>query len=299
MEWLNYHHLLYFWTVAKRGSVVAACDELKLRQPTISAQIQALEESIGEKLFDRTGRKLVLTETGKTVYKYAEQIFMLGRELTDVMKGRPVDHVHQLVVGINEVVPKSVAYRLLKIAFELPEQVHLVCKEDSAERLIADLAIHNVDMVISDSPLVSSALVKGYSHLLGECGVSFLAVEKLAAKYKKQFPKSLEGAPMLLPLEHSSLRGQIESYFQSQDITPKVVAEFADSALLKLFGAEGHGVFVVPTAIEAEVQSNYGVDLIGRVSTIRERFYLITASRKIKNPVVQSITEAAKDILKD
>jgi LysR family transcriptional activator of nhaA len=299
MEWLNYHHLLYFWTVAKKGSVVAACDELKLRQPTISAQIQSLEESIGEKLFERTGRKLVLTETGKTVFKYAEQIFSLGRELTDVMKGRPVDHVHQLVVGINEVIPKSIAYRFLKIALNLKEKVHLICKEDTADRLFADLAIHNVDMVISDEPLTSAASVKGYSHLLGECGVSFVGVKELASKYRKNFPLSIHEAPILLPLENSSLRGQVISFLHGQDIHPKIIAEFTDSALLKLFGSEGHGIFVVPTAIEEEVIAQHNLEVIGRVTSIKERFYLITASRKIKNPVVQAITDVAKDILKD
>ena len=299
MEWLNYHHLLYFWTVAKKGSVVAACDELKLRQPTISAQIQALEDSIGEKLFDRTGRKLILTEMGKTVFKYAEQIFSLGRELTDVVKGRPVDKTHQLVVGINDVVPKFIAYRLLDICLSLKEKVHLVCKEDSAERLFADLAMHNVDMVISDSPLTSAANIKGFSHLLGESGVSFVASKDIASKYKKNFPQSLHGAPFLHSLENSSVRGQIESYLHALEIHPHIIAEFEDSALLNLFGSQGHGIFVIPTAIESEVNAQYGIEIIGRVPTIRERFYLITPSRKIKNPLVQAITEVAKDLLKD
>ena len=299
MEWLNYHHLLYFWTVAKKGSVIAACEELRLRQPTISAQIQSLEDSIGEPLFERIGRKLILTETGKTVYKYADQIFSLGRELLDVVKDRPVNKTHQLIVGVNDVVPKLIAHKILKIAFTLKEKTHLVCREDSAEQLLADLAIHNIDLVISDAPIGTTANIKGFSHFLGECGVSFMAHGKLADRYRRNFPASLQNAPMLLPTENTSIRGQIDSFLHANDIYPEIVAEFQDSALLSMFGAGGEGIFIVPTAIEKDIQRQYGVEVIGRVPSIKERFYLITISRKIKNPAVQAISEAAKEFLLD
>lgn len=297
MEWLNYHHLFYFWTVARRGSVVAACAELKLRQPTVSAQVQALEAHIGEKLFDRIGRKLVLTETGRVVFRYAEQIFQLGSELIDVLHERPRDRPVELVVGITDVVPKLIAYRLIQPALVLKEKVKLVCREDATEKLLTELAMHNVDIIISDSPVGASTNVRAYSHLLGECGITFVASQELAEKYRKNFPQSLHQAPMLLPTDNTSIRGQLDMWFHSHDIVPETVGEFEDSALQNMFGKEGRGVFIVPTAIEKEVKKQYEVDVIGRAPTIKERFYLITVSRKIKNPAVIAISEAAKSVL--
>ena len=297
MNRLNYHHLLYFWTVAKKGSIVAACAELELRQPTVSAQIQALEEDIGEKLFDRVGRRLFLTEAGRTVFRYAEQIFSLGTEMIEVMSGKTGATQQHLVVGINDVVPKFITHRLLKVALHLKQKVHLVCKEDSADRLFAELAIHNIDLVISDAPIKSTNNIKGYSHFLGESGVSFMAASDLAKKYKKNFPKCLHGAPLLLPTSDTSLRGQIDEYFHRRGIEPNIIAEFADSALLNMFGSEGEGIFVVSSAIEKEVKQVYGVDVIVRVPSIKERFYLITVSRQIKNPAVQAISALARKSL--
>lgn len=297
MEWLNYHHLLYFWTVARRGSVVAACEELKLRQPTVSAQIQSLEESLGEKLFDRIGRKLVLTETGKIVFRYAEKIFHLGSELVDVVKDRPINNTIELVVGITDVVPKLIAYRLLQPALSSSERVKIVCREERTEKLLAELAIHNVDIIISDSPLAAGGHVRAYNHFLGECGATFMAAPKLAEKYRKNFPKSLNKAPMLLPIENTSIRSQIENWLHAEDLHPEVVGEFEDSALQKVFGMEGTGIFIVPTAIEREVKKQFEVEVVGRANSIRERFYLITVSRKIKNPAVMAICEGAKEHL--
>ncbi len=293
-EWLNYHHLLYFWTVARRGSVVAACEELKLRQPTISAQIQALETNLGEKLFDRVGRKLVLTEMGKVVYRYAEQIFNLGSELLDVVRDRPVNNTIELVVGIADVVPKLIAYRLLEPVLGMKERIKLVCREERSDKLLGELALHNVDIVISDTSLSGGVNVRAYSHFLGECGVTFMAESKLAEKCKKNFPASLTGMPILLPTVNTSIRGQIDLWLHSHDIHPEVVGEFEDSALQNMFGKEGGGVFVVPTAIEREVRKQYEVEILGRVNAIKERFYLITVSRKIKNPAVIAICEGAK-----
>ncbi|MBM3278103.1 MAG: transcriptional activator NhaR [Candidatus Handelsmanbacteria bacterium] len=293
MEWLNYHHLLYFWTVAREGSVARACQRLHLSQPTISGQLRALEESLGEKLFARQGRGLVLTEVGRTVYSYADEIFSLGRELMDNLKDRPTGRPLRLSVGIADVVPKLIAYRLLEPALALPERVHVVCHEDKPDRLLAELAVQGVDLVLSDAPLSPAMRIRAFSHLLGECGVCFFAVPKLAATYRRRFPASLTGAPLLLPTDNTALRRSLEQWFDQHGLRPHVVGEFEDSALLKVFGQTGAGLFVAPAAIERELRLQYGVVVVGRVEQIRERFYAISAERRVKHPAVVAISEAA------
>lgn len=293
MEWLNYHHLLYFWTVAREGSVARACQRLHLTQPTISGQLRALEESLGEKLFARQGRGLVLTEVGRTVYSYADEIFSLGRELMDNLKDRPTGRPLRLSVGIADVVPKLIAYRLLEPALALPERVHVVCHEDKPDRLLAELAVQGVDLVLSDAPLSPAMRIRAFSHLLGECGVCFFAVPKLAATYRRRFPASLTGAPLLLPTDNTALRRSLEQWFDQHGLRPHVVGEFEDSALLKVFGQTGAGLFVAPAAIERELRLQYGVVVVGRVEQIRERFYAISAERRVKHPAVVAISEAA------
>ena len=294
MEWLNYHHLLYFWTVAREGSVARACQRLHLSQPTISGQLRVLEEALGEKLFARQGRGLVLTEVGRTVYSYADEIFSLGRELMDNLKDRPTGRPLRLSVGIADVVPKLIAYRLLEPALKLPERVHVVCREDKPERLLAELALHGVDLVLADAPLSPSMRIRAFSHLLGECGVCFFAVPALAAVYRRRFPASLAGAPMLLPTDNTTLRRSLDQWFDAQGLRPQVVGEFEDSALLKVFGQTGAGLFAAPAAIEREVRKQYGVVVVGRVEEIRERYYAISAERRLKHPAVVAISEAAQ-----
>jgi LysR family transcriptional activator of nhaA len=301
MEWLNYHHLLYFWVTAREGSVTRASEQLYLSQPTISAQIRALERSLGEKLFLKSGRNLVLSEIGRVVFRYAEEIFSLGRELTDTLKdrthnrslGRPV----RFQVGIADVVPKLVAYRILEPALRMTEPVHIICKEDKPERLLAELAVHEVDLVLTDAPMNSSVRVKAYNHLLGECGVTIFALPKQASAYKRKFPRSLDGAPFLLPTENTSLRRSLDQWFESQNIRPAVVGEFEDNALLKVFGQTGLGLFAAPSAIEAEIHEQYGVQVVGRIKTVRERFYAISVERKLKHPAVVAISETARQEL--
>jgi len=293
MEWLNYHHLLYFWTVAREGSVARACQRLHLSQPTISGQLRALEESLGEKLFARQGRGLVLTEVGRTVYSYADEIFSLGRELMDNLKDRPTGRPLRLSVGIADVVPKLIAYRLLEPALALSERVHVVCREDKPNRLLAELALHGVDLVLADAPLSPAMRIRAFSHLLGECGVCFFAVPKLAAAYRRRFPASLTGAPLLLPTDNTTLRRSLDQWFDQHGLRPQVVGEFEDSALLKVFGQTGTGLFVAPAAIERELRLQYGVVVVGRVEQIRERFYAISAERRLKHPAVVAISEAA------
>jgi LysR family transcriptional activator of nhaA len=297
MEWLNYHHLLYFWTVAKEGSIAKACEKLRLAQPTISGQLRLLEETLGEKLFTRVGRGLAMTEVGQVVYRYADEIFGLGRELQDVLKGRPRGRPLRLLVGISDLVPKLIAYRILQPALSMPEPVQLVCHEDTPERLLADLAEHRLDVVLSDGPVTSMIRVKAFNHLLGTCGVTLFCASSIAASYRKNFPVCLDGAPILLPTEGSSLRRSLDQWFDSENIRPKVVGEFKDSALLKTFGQAGAGIFPAPSAIEKEVCDHYKVGIVGHPESVIERFFAISVERKLKHPAVVTISEAARDKL--
>ncbi len=293
MEWLNYHHLLYFWVVAKEGSIAKASEELRLAQPTISGQIHALEEALGEKLFNRVGRGLTLTDMGRVVYRYAEEIFSLGRELMDTVKDRPSGRPIRLQVGIANVVPKLIAHRILEPALRLDQKVRVMVREDTSEALLAQLATHGLDLVISDSTL-GNVKVKAYSHLLGESGVTFFASPNLAKKFRKRFPQSLDGADLLLPSDNTSVRRALDTWFESQGLRPVIVGEFDDTALMTTFGQNADGIFPAATALEREVQKQYGVQVIGRTDAVRERYFAISAERKLKNPAVIAITEGAR-----
>ncbi len=297
MEWLNYHHLLYFWTMARQGSLARASAELRLAQSTISGQIRALEDSLGEKLFARRGRRLVLTEMGRVVFRYAEEIFSLGRELRDAVKGRPVGRPLSLMVGVADVVPKLVARRLLEPALKLPEPVRLICREDKPERLFAELAVHNLDIVLADAPIDPSIRIRAFNHLLGECGIVFFGTAKLAAAHRRNFPESLDGAPVILPTENTTLRRSLDQWFAARGIRPRVVGEFEDSALLKVFGQVGMGLFPASSVIADEVQRQYQVRPVGRLDEVRERFYAISVERKLKHPAVIAISEEARQKL--
>lgn len=294
MEWLNYHHLLYFWAVAREGGLVPAGKLLRLSHPTLSAQVHALEERLGLTLFDRVGRKLVLTEEGRVVYRYAEEIFALGRELLATAKGRVEGRAPVLRVGIVDVVPKLVVRRLLEPALALPTPVRLVCQEDTQERLLADLALHALDVVIADAPVPPGSPVRAFTHALGETGVSLFAAPALAKTLERKFPQSLAGAPVLLPLEGLALRRGLDEWFARHGLRPKVVGEFADSALLKQYGADGLGVFAAPTAVAGEVEDQYGVRTLGEVDGVRERFYALTVERKLTHPAVVALTAGAR-----
>lgn len=297
MEWLNYHHLLYFWTVAKAGSVTRACQELRLAQPTISGQLRALEESLGEKLYTRVGRRLVLTEVGQIVYEYADEIFSLGRELSDVLKGRPRGRAVRLVVGISDLMPKLVAYRILQPALNLQTPVHLICHEDQPDRLLLRLAAHELDLVLSDAPAHSAVRARVFSHLLGSSGMALFASPPLAVRFRKDFPARLDGAPFLMPMQNSTSRRTLDQWFDSQGIRPLVIGEFQDRALLNVFGQAGVGIFASPAAVEHQVRKYYRVALVGRLDTAREEFYAISAERRIKHPAVAAISEAARESL--
>ncbi len=294
MHWLNYHHLYYFWLVARNGSIARAAEQLQLAHPTISKQIHQLEASFDDKLFNRVGRNLVLTEFGQTVFRYAEEIFSVGRELQDTVKGRPSDRRLRFVAGMTDVMPKLIAHELLKPAFELSDEVHVICHEGRHDDMIADLAVHRLDIVLSDAPVSPTVHVRAYNHLLGECGLTFFAKADLAAKYQRKFPSSLDGAPLLVPTEKTTLRRDMEQWFDSEDFRPKIVGEFEDSALMKVFGQDGMGLFPASTAIEKEVCRQYSVKVVGRIDAVRERYYAISVERRLKHPAVVAICESAR-----
>ena len=297
MEWLNYHHLLYFWTVVKEGGVAQAAKALRLAPPTISGQVRALEGSLELKLFDRVGRKLELTEAGRMVFHYADEIFNLGGELLDTIKGRPTGRPIRLRVGVSDVLPKLLCHDLLEPALRLPEPVQIVCHGDKTERLLAALAVQSLDLVLSDVPVGGNIKVRAFNHLLGECGLTFLATPDLARKYRRGFPKSLEGAPLLVPTGENLVRRSLDHWFESIGVRPHFVAEFDDSGLLKSFGQGGEGIFGVPSVVEAGVRKQYGVHIVGRTDEVIERFYAITAERRIKHPAAVAISESARQKL--
>jgi LysR family transcriptional regulator, transcriptional activator of nhaA len=295
MEWLNYHHLLYFWMVAREGSVVRASKELHLAHPTISGQIHRLEEVLGEKLFVRKGRDLVLTDAGRVAYRYADEIFTLGREFLDTIKGRSTGRPLRLVVGVSDVISKSIVHRILAPAFQLDEQIQVICRQDrSIEAFMADLAVHAVDVILADAPAGIGTSVRAFSHPLGECGSVVFAAPVLAKSLRPGFPDSLNGAPLLLPAASSTLRRALDEWFDARDMRPRIVAELDDSALATVLGEAELGAFVVPDVVEAEIRRRYKVHVVGRLKELRQRFYAISIERKIRHPAVMAICEVAR-----
>lgn len=290
---LNFKHLSYFHAVAKAGAVNRAAEKLHLTPQTLSGQLTLFEQRLGVTLFRRTGRRLELTDAGRLALSYADEIFQVGSELEEMLRNRNGERPFLFRVGIADVVPKSIAYRLLAPALALPEQVHMVCHEDKFERLLAELSIHRLDMVLADMPLPPGIDVKGYSHRLGECGLTFFAAHGLAARLNGEFPHLLNGAPLLIPGENSAVRGPLLRWLGGQDIYPRIVGEFDDGALMKSFGQAGAGVFPAPTAIAGEVAAQYGVAPLGRTEAVKERFFLITVERKISHPAALAVSEAA------
>jgi len=294
MEWVNYHHLLYFWLVAREGSLARASAELRLAQSTVSKQIHLLEQQLGQQLFAKSGRRLALTESGKIAFGYADEIFGLGREMMDTLRDQKPGAAQRLTVGIADVVPKMVAERVLEPAYAQGEPIRLVCREDEPARLLSDLALHELDLVLTDTPASPSARPQVFNHFLGESRVGFFGRAELVARHRGHFPESLHGAPVLLPLENTALRRSLERWFLSKGIRPKVVGEFEDSALLKVFGLRGAGLFPASLVISKEVQEQYKVKLAGVADGVHERLYAVTVQRRITHPVVVAICETAK-----
>jgi LysR family transcriptional activator of nhaA len=294
MEWVNYQHLLYFWTVVRAGGISKASDELRLTPPTISAQLRTLEDSLGEKLLIRSGRNLKPTEMGHLVYQYADEIFSLGRELLGAVKQRPSGRPARLVVGIDDVLPKEIAYRLIKPALSLRTPVRILCREASLERLVADLAVHELDVVLSDAPATPSLNIRAYNHLLGDCGITFVGTPKVVGLCKGKFPRSLHGAPVLLPTNDTAIRRNLDQWFDAVGIRPVVVGEFEDYALLRVFGAGGTGIFPVPSVLDDQFRRNFGMRRIGEVQSVRSSFYAISIERRVNHPAVAAICETAR-----
>jgi LysR family transcriptional regulator, transcriptional activator of nhaA len=299
VEWLNYHHLLYFWVVAKEGSVAAASKELRLAQPTISTQIHQLEKVLGKKLFTRRGRGLALTEDGQTTFRYADEIFSLGQELVQSLEGNPPHgggaKQLRLVVGVSDVLAKSIVHKILTPAFELQDQIRIVCRENrSVDAFMGELAAHTVDVVLADAPAGPGTTVRAFSHPLGECGLSFFAAPKLARSCRRNFPRSLDGVPFLSPCSDSTLCRSLNEWFDSLDIRPKIVAELDDSALTQVLGEAGLGVFAVADVVANEIKRRFAVQLVGHTRDVRQRFYAISVERKIKHPGVAAICEIAR-----
>jgi LysR family transcriptional activator of nhaA len=297
LDRLNYQHLLYFWTVIREGSLASAAVKLSLAHQTISEQIHTLEDALGERLLIRQGRRLVLTDTGRVVYDYAEEIFSLGRELMDSVKGRRSGQSMRLVVGIVDALPKLIARKLLLPAQLLDQPVRLLCREGRPERLSAELAVHSLDVVLSDSPLSGQPSIKAFHHLLGESPISFFVGPKHVAKYRRGFPRSLNGAPFLLPSENTPMRRALTQWFDDNDIHPNILAEFEDSALLKAFGQDGDAVFPGHKVIAKDIEQQHHVKKIGDVNSVKERFYAITVQKRLKHPAVIAILQTAREDL--
>ncbi len=298
MEWLNYHHLLYFWAVAREGSIAKAAEVLFVAQPTISTQIKSLEKSLGQKLLQRSGRGLVLTEVGQIVYGYADDIFSLGQEMMSSLKQRPSGRPLRLAVGVVDSLPKLVTREILKPVFKRRKRsTHVICREGKIDPLLAELAMHRLDIVLCNEPIRAQASVKSYNHLLGESGISFFAAPKLATKLKRGFPQSLDGAPALLPTDNTSLRRKLDRWFQANGIQPMLLGEFEDLALMKAFASEGHGFTAIHTVIQSEISSSHGIKPIGDAEGCSDEFYAVSVERKLHHPAVIAITEQARDRL--
>lgn len=297
MRHLNYSHLLYFWTVAREGSIAKASEALHLTPQTISGQLRLLDESIGERLFVRAGRRLVLSEMGQLVFQYADEIFSLGGELAQVVRGKAPGLPLTFNVGIVDSIPKLITYRVIEPVINLNEPMRLRFHEATLENLLSELAVHRLDMVLSDKPVPPGLNVRAYHHLLGASGVTIFGAPALAKRYRRDFPASLSGAPMLLPVHQQALRHQLDAWFESENIAPLSAGEFDDSALMKVFGQFGVGLFAGPTAIEDEICRTYHVNSLGRVPSVQERFYAITPERKLKHPAIVSIMARAREAI--
>ena len=293
MEWLNFHHLRYFWTVARKGGVRKAADELHVSQPSISAQLRLLEDSLGEKLFKRSGRSLVLTEMGHLVLTYADEIFSAGRELMSAVKQRPGARALRLSVGMTDALSKFIGFQILKPAFYFSQPVHVVCRQAELGPLINQLQAHRLDLVLADEPASSSLKAKTFNHRLGRSGITFCAVSQIAKKLRRNFPKSLHQAPALLPSDNMGMREPLEKWFYAKGIRPRVVAEFEDAGLMKVAASAGLGFTMVHSVVDKVALEHFGLKPIAKVKECSSDFYAITIERRLKHPVVAAITEHA------
>ena len=293
MDWINFHHLRYFWMVAREGGLRQAAEKLHISPPSISAQIRELEESLGEKLFRRSGRANVLTDAGQIALRYADEIFGLGRELAAAIKQQPTAKALRLHVGVADSFPKLMTQQILQPVFAMPQSVHVICREGKVPDLLGQLAAHRLDVVLSDEPATGGLKMRVFNHPLGECGVTFCAGPRLANALRKGFPRSLHQAPALLPADGTGMRRSVEQWFQSLGITPRVLAEYEDAALMKVMASDGRGFIPVPTLVAQEAVDRFSLRIIGATEKCREQFFAITADRRIHHPAVAVITSAS------
>ncbi|MBS1187508.1 MAG: nhaR [Burkholderiaceae bacterium] len=293
---INFRHLYYFWVVAKEGGVTAAAKRLGVAVQTISMQIAQLEQSLGKSLLAPQGRRLVLTEAGQTALGYADQIFLLGEQMQEALADADLGSSMRLNVGISDSLPKLTAYRLLEAALHLPQKVRLSCHDGKFESLLADLALHKFDVVLTDRP-VSSTSLRVFSHPLGEGQIMLFGVPALAERYISGFPDSLNGAPLLLPTRNNALRGRLDQWFELQGVRPEIAGEFEDSALLKTFGRTGLGLFPAPSALAPDIEAQFNSVPVGEISQVREQFFAISTELKIRHPAVEAILASARQAL--
>ena len=288
---MNFRHLYYFWVVAKEGGMTRAAERLGVAVQTISTQLGLLEQSIGKALFSQQGRRLVLTESGRTALVYADQIFLLGEQMQEAL-GEADGAKIRLTVGISDSLPKLTAFRLLEATLHLERPVRLVCYEDQFEALLGDLALHKLDVVLTDRAVRSGTTLRVFSHQLFESETMVVGAQALATTYRAGFPRSLNGAPFLLPTRNNALRGQIDEWFEQHDVRPDIIGEFEDNALLNTFGRRGVGLFFATAALAGDIAEQFGVVLVGPVPQVREQFYAISNERKIRHPAVDAILSA-------
>lgn len=293
---LNYHHLQYFYTIAKEGSIAKASEVLHITPQTLSHQLTTLENQIGYRLFERRGKRLILNEMGHLTYGYAAEIFNLGEELTNTLKNHSIEVSTRFSIGVSDVIAKVFAFNFLKAIYTTDNRMKLVCKETNLDVLLSELAINKLDAILTDAPLPSHSAIKAYSHLLGKSGFSFFAHRQVATTLRANFPKSLNGQVFFMSGEESNQKNHLQSWFEELNIRPIIAGEFDDSTLAIYFGQAGYGVFCAPTMIEQHILDQFNVELIGATNDIQESFYLISPERKIKHPAIEHIIEQGKKL---
>ena len=294
---VNYKHLHYFWVVAREGSIVAASERLHITPQTISGQLSLLEDYYGVALFNKAGRNLELSPVGQQVLTYADEIFAIGNELEQMMQAQPSSQPQLFKVGVVDVVPKLIAHQILLPALKTQAATRLVCREADLEGLLADLAIHRLDLVIADRPITATFSSRGYSHELGKSSISFLSTSGIRDTLKGDFPDCLNQAPLLLPTSGSQLRLDIDLWLNQNRITPTIIAEFDDSALMKAFGQEGVGILIIPSVIKEAVMRQYGLEFIGQTDQLSQTFYAISVEKKVSHLTTAAVIETANTVL--
>jgi len=296
VPFLNFQHLYYFWMVAREGGISHASEVLDLSPSTISAQVSQLEKSLQVKLFRRVGRNIRLTDGGQIAFRYADQIFGLGRELTHALEGWDTDGPLSLQVGIADAVPKLVATKLLQPAFAVSPEIRLTCREGRPEALLAELVLHRFDLILLDAPVDPRANIRAFSRLLRESDIAIFGTPELLRQYGHGFPESLEGAPLLLPTADSSIRRSFGRWLEARELQPRVVGEFEDGALMRAFGEVGAGLFPAPSIVADDIERQADVDCLGSLEGTRARYYAVTVERQLEHPAVQAICDAAHKV---